>query len=428
MPHRRQHVRSIDAIQSLRKRPRLCYIKGSQTANIDNSTLRQGTTGPMTRQTTQTSKQKLFAPIALFMALTVVAVIALSASAQSAVPPDIQNRIKQTAANWRASAEQQKLISSDPNMVAITGAMNRKVYSSMIAQAVMDAISRNPANAAEATNVAFQAAPELKDDIVQNLSTAFPAMAATFAAPLPPVRAPPVVVVPPPQAPQTKPAKKIVQDTDDDPLEGFNRLMFRLNDFLDNYILVPVAEIYRFIMPKPLRQMGRNFFENLNEPVISINDLLQGDLENAGVSVGRFVVNSTIGIFGFFEVAEEIDLNQHPADFGQTLHTYGLNSGPYIVLPFFGPSTLRDSVGAGVDSFLNPLTYVLDFETRMYLKGSELVVKREEFLNEVKELKNGSVDYYAAMRSAWRQRRAQELRKGAPPEIENVDKLFEDVK
>lgn len=373
---------------------------------------------------TQTAKQELFAPIALFIALAIAAVIAFAPPAQGAVPPDIQNRINQTAANWRASAEQQRLISSDPNMAAITGAMNRKVYSSMIAQAVMDAISRNPANAAEATNVAFQAAPELKDDIVKNLSIAFPAMAATFAAPLPPVRAPPVVVAPAPQAPTAKP----VADTDDDPLEGFNRLMFGLNDFLDTYILVPIAEVYRFIMPEPLRQMGRNFFENLNEPVVAINDLLQGDLENAGISVGRFVVNSTIGIFGFFEVAEEIDLQQHPADFGQTLHTYGLESGPYIVLPFFGPSTLRDSVGAGVDSFLNPLTYVLDFDTRMYLKASELVVKREEFLDEVEELKKGSVDYYAAMRSAWRQRRAQELRKGAPPEIENVDKLFEDVK
>jgi phospholipid-binding lipoprotein MlaA len=383
----------------------------------------------MTRQTTQTAKRDLFAPMALFVAIAIAAVIAIAPAAQGAIPADIQNRITQTAANWRASAEQQRLISSDPNMAAITGAMNRKVYSSMIAQAVMDAISRNPANAAEATNVAFLAAPELKGDIVQNLSTAFPTMAATFAAPLPPVRAPPVVwVTPQPQPPKARPAAKVVANTDDDPLEGFNRLMFGLNDFLDTYILVPVAEVYRFIMPEPLRRMGRNFFENLNEPVVAINDLLQGDLENAGVAVGRFVVNSTIGLFGFFEVAEEIDLKQHPANFGQTLHSYGLNSGPYIVLPFFGPSTLRDSVGSGVDSFLNPLTYVLDFETRMYLKASELVVKREEFLDEVEKLKKGSVDYYAAMRSAWRQRREQELRKGAPPEIENVDKLFEDVK
>lgn len=363
---------------------------------------------------------------AIFLLALTMAVLP---SAFAAVPADIQNRLAQTAATWRASAEQQKLVSPDPHMAAITGAMNRRVYSSMMAQTVMEAISRNPASAAEVTQAAFQAAPELKNDIVQNLSTAFPAMASTFAAPFPPIRAPPVVkATPAPKPTPPPPAPQAAEVPDDDPLEGFNRLMFGINDFLDTWLLVPVAQVYRFIMPETLREMGRNFFENLNEPIVAINDLLQGDLENAGVSVGRFVVNSTIGLFGFFEVAEEIDLKEHPADFGQTLHTYGLDSGPFIVLPFFGPSTIRDAVGSGVDSFLNPLSYILDFETRIYLKGSELVVKREEFLDEVEELKKGSVDYYAAFKAAWEQRRAQELRKGKPPEIENVDKLFEDVK
>lgn len=361
--------------------------------------------------------------IATLSAMLVLAIaFAASPPANAAVPADIQNRLTQTAATWRASAEQQRLVSPDPHMAAITGAMNRRVYSSMMAQTVMEAISRNPASAAEVSHAAFQAAPELKNDIIQNLTTAFPAMAGTFAAPLPPVRAPPVA------RPAPQPAPQVADVPDDDPLEGFNRVMFGINDFLDTWILVPVAQVYRFIMPETLREMGRNFFENLNEPVVAINDLLQGDLENAGVSLGRFVVNSTIGLFGFFEVAEEIDLKEHPADFGQTLHSYGLNSGPYIVLPFFGPSTIRDAIGSGVDSFLNPLSYILDFETRIYLKGSELVVKREEFLDEVEELKKGSVDYYAAFKAAWEQRRAQELRKGAPPKIENVDKLFEDVK
>jgi phospholipid-binding lipoprotein MlaA len=386
----------------------------------------------MTLQTNKIARRISFASVAAAIVMFVAMSFTSVPAARAAVPADIQNRIVQTAATWRASTEQQKLVSPDPHMAAITGAMNRRVYSSMMAQAVMDAISRNPANAAEATKAAFQAAPELKNDIIQNLTTAFPAMASTFAAPFPPIRAPPVVRSVPQQQPQPKPlppvAKQVVEDTDDDPLEGFNRVMFGINDFLDTWVLVPVAEVYRFIMPETLREMGRNFFENLNEPVVAINDLLQGDLENAGVAVGRFVVNSTIGLFGFFEVAEEIDLKAHPADFGQTLHSYGLDSGPYLVLPFFGPSTVRDAVGSGVDSFLNPLSYILDFETRVYLKGSELVVKREEFLDEVEELKKGSVDYYAAFRAAWRQRRAEELRKGKPAPIENIDTLFEDVK
>lgn len=410
--------------------PGLWYTQSQLFREYAETSAATGTMGLMTPRADTIARRKSVATLSAVFLFAIglwAAGICIAPVARAAVPADIQNRLAQTAATWRASAEQQKLISTDPHMAAITGAMNRRVYSSMMAQTVMDAISRNPASAAEVTLAAFQAAPELKNDITQNLTTAFPAMAGTFAAPFPPIRAPPVVRAAPDPKP-APPAPKAAAVPDDDPLEGFNRVMFGINDFLDTWVLVPVAQAYRFIMPETLREMGRNFFENLNEPVVAINDLLQGDLENAGVSLGRFVVNSTIGLFGFFEVAEEIDLKEHPADFGQTLHTYGLNSGPYIVLPFFGPSTVRDAVGSGVDSFLNPLSYILDFETRVYLKGSELVVTREEFLDEVEELKKSSVDYYAAFKAAWEQRRAQELRKGKPPEIENVDKLFEDVK
>jgi phospholipid-binding lipoprotein MlaA len=181
-------------------------------------------------------------------------------------------------------------------------------------------------------------------------------------------------------------------------------------------------------MPETLREMGRNFFQNLNEPVVAINDLLQGDFSNAGVSVGRLAVNSTVGLFGFFEVAERLDLKEHPADFGQTLHTYGVGSGPFIVLPFFGPSTIRDTVGSGIDTFLNPLSYVLDVETRMFLKVSEIIVKREAVLDQVDELRKESVDFYSTVKSSWQQKRAQKLRKGEPPPAENIDVLLADVK
>ncbi|CAN0428279.1 unnamed protein product, partial [Discosporangium mesarthrocarpum] len=223
-------------------------------------------------------------------------------------------------------------------------------------------------------------------------------------------------------------AETIGDTADDDPLEGFNRAMFSFNDFLDSYLLTPIARAYRFVMPEPIRAMGRNFFENLNEPVVVANNLLQGEFSDAGVAVGRFVVNSTAGLLGFFEVAEQLDLEQETADFGQTLHTYGVGSGPFLMLPFFGPSTIRDTVGTGVDTFFNPIAYLLDFETRMYLKASEIVVKREELLDPTDELRKGSIDFYASVRSAWQQNRAEELRKGEPPPVENLDRLFEDVK
>lgn len=380
---------------------------------------------------------RFLAGVAMAVAISALWLGSLPA-ANAAVPADIAERLRQTAGIWQSSVEQQRemqrLTGNSPS-TAMAGEMNRRVYSSMMAQTVMEAITRNPADAQDVTNAAINAAPDLKAGILSNLSVAFPTMAPTFAGSGQPVRPVGVVTSAAPRAPpgSQNEADQIAAEVstnpaDHDPLERFNRAMFAVNDFLDSYLLVPIAKAYRFIMPETLREMGRNFFESLNEPVVAINDLLQADFENAGVSASRFFINSTVGLFGFFEVAERLELKEHPADFGQTLHHYGVGKGAYIVLPFFGPSTLRDTVGTGIDSLLNPIGYLLDAETRLYLKASEIVVKREGSLDQVEELKKGSVDYYAAVRSAWQQNRARELRKGAPPPAENIDALFEDVK
>ena len=379
-------------------------------------------------------------PIRLISEILGAAIIAMTLggppAVRAAVPADITEQLRKTAITWQMSVQRQRemrRLTGDSASTLLASEINRRVYSSLMAQAVMEAITRNPASARDVTRAAISVAPELKAGILSNLSTAFPGMASTFNGSNQLVRPIEVVTAGAPRAPPVKQRKteadKVVAEinrnaADHDPLERFNRAMFAVNDFLDQYILVPIAKGYRFIMPKTLREKGRNFFRNLNEPVIAINDLLQADLENAGVSVGRFFVNSTIGLFGFFEVAERIDLKEHSADFGQTLHTYGFGSGPFIMLPFFGPSTLRDTVGGGVDSFFNPFGYLLDSETRMYLKASEIVVKREVFLDPLNELRKGSVDYYTAVRSAWQQSRAKELRKGAAPALENLDALF----
>ena len=358
-------------------------------------------------------------------ALVLFAAVAAIPPASAAVPPDIGARIEQAAGAWRAEVAQQQQIlklSGDPHMAGIADTMNRQVSASFIAQAVIDAISRNPADAADVTSAAYSAAPELRQEITASLSSAFPAFQPTFATPAPA----PVAAAPLPRAGSSE-ADQVAEEFADpnagrDPLEGLNRLMFGLNDFLDTWIMVPVAKVYRFIMPETIRGMGRNFFENLGEPVIAVNDLLQGDFGDAGTSVGRFAINSTVGILGFFEVAERVDLKEHNADFGQTLHSYGVGSGPYLVLPLFGPSTVRDAIGKGADSFLNPFAYILDWETQMYLKASEFVVDREEVLDDVAELKKGSLDYYAALRSAWFQKRDVELNKGVPPPLGRKNK------
>ncbi len=357
-------------------------------------------------------------------ALTVFATVFAVPVADSAVPSDIGARIEQAAGAWRADVAQQRemlRLSGDPHMAGVADAMSRQVSASFIAQAVIDAISRNPADARDVTAAAFRAAPELKPEITANLSAAFPAFGATFASPAPAVAAPAAIQPAAPRAVSSE-ADQVAEEFLDpnagrDPLEGVNRVMFDINDFLDTWIMVPIAKVYRFIMPETLRVMGRNFFSNLSEPVVAVNDLLQGDFGDAGTSVGRFAINSTIGILGFFEVAERVDLKEHNADFGQTLHSYGIGSGPYLVLPLFGPSTVRDAIGKGADSFLNPFAYLLDWETRLYLKASEIVVDREEVLDDVDALKKGSLDYYAALRSAWFQKREVELNKGVPPPL-----------
>lgn len=403
--------------------------------------LTQGNTGLMKPPINQITR--FLAGIVMAVAVPAIAVSALWVgslpAANAAVPADIAERLRQTASIWQSSVEQQRemqrLTGNSPS-TAMAGETNRRVYSSMMAQTVMEAITRNPADALDVTNAAINAAPDLKAGILSNLSVAFPTMAPTFAGSGQPVRPVGVVTAAAPRAPpvaQQSEADQIAAEVsanaaDHDPLESFNRAMFAVNDFLDSYLLVPIAKAYRFVMPETLREMGRNFFENLNEPVVLINDLLQTDFENAGVSASRFFINSTVGLFGFFEVAERLDLKEHPADFGQTLHSYGVGKGAYIVLPFFGPSTLRDTVGTGIDSLLNPLGFLLDSETRVYLQASGIVVKREASLDQVEELKKGALDYYAAVRSAWQQNRAQELRKGAPPPAEDIDVLFEDVK
>ena len=126
-----------------------------------------------------------------------------------------------------------------------------------------------------------------------------------------------------------------------------------------------------------------------------------------------------------FEAADEIGLDYHPADFGQTLYAYGSGPGPYLVLPLLGPSTLRDGIGIGVDTFFDPFTYVLDFETRMMILGGKAVVRREELLEPLDELRAGAIDYYAALRSAYFQNRAVELRKGQLADSSEVDDMFD---
>ena len=147
------------------------------------------------------------------------------------------------------------------------------------------------------------------------------------------------------------------QDNAHDPLEGFNRAMYTFNDKLDKYVLKPVAKGYHAVAPTPVRRSVANFFSNLHDPAVMLNNLLQGKPGQAASDLGRFMVNSTIGIFGLFDVSSKFGLPKHDEDFGQTLAVWGVGDGPYLVLPFFGPSNMRDAPALVVDWETYPLNH-----------------------------------------------------------------------
>lgn len=190
---------------------------------------------------------------------------------------------------------------------------------------------------------------------------------------------------------------------DRDPLEGLNRAVFSFNRTLDKAFLKPVARGYRTVMPDPAEAGVANFFANLGELGNILNDILQLKIGQAANDTGRFLVNSTIGIGGLLDVADKVGLARSDGeDFGQTLGHWGLDSGPYLMLPFFGPSTLRDAPSRFVDSYTNPVRYVEDVPTRNSLYAGNIVSDRAELLA-TEDLAKG--DLYLFVRDAYLQRR-----------------------
>lgn len=198
---------------------------------------------------------------------------------------------------------------------------------------------------------------------------------------------------------------------ENDPLEGFNRVVFAINDTLDQYLLRPITWVYRLITPGLVRRSLGHAFRNLGAPVIFANDVLQAEAEDAGVTVSRFFINSTLGIAGLFDVATEFGLQYHPADFGETLNTYDIGAGPYLVLPLLGPGSVRHGTGRLVDGAMDPLIYVLDLPVRASLLVGGVLTKRDDVFTQLDSLRETSIDYYAAIRSLYYQDRADMLRR-----------------
>jgi phospholipid-binding lipoprotein MlaA len=192
--------------------------------------------------------------------------------------------------------------------------------------------------------------------------------------------------------------------TPGDPFEGFNRAMFGFNEGVDNAVLRPVASGYKAVVPEPARDCVGNVFANINDIFVGINSLLQGKVGEAVSDACRVVVNSTVGLLGCFDVASKVGLEKHNRDFGQTFGKWGMDSGPYLVLPFLGPSNIRDGVGSLIYSYLDPV-WADHVPTRNVAYTLRAVNRRAELLEASNVLEEAALDKYSFVRDAFSQRR-----------------------
>jgi phospholipid-binding lipoprotein MlaA len=206
-----------------------------------------------------------------------------------------------------------------------------------------------------------------------------------------------------------------------DPLEGLNRMVFSINLAADFVIVRPVAELYRTVIPAPGRKAVVAFLRNLESPVVLANDILQGNIPQAGNTTARFLINITLGLAGIFDVAAKMGFPRHSEDFGQTLGVWGMGEGFYLVLPAFGPSSLRDAFGLGVDYYMDPLRYWAKDTDQERLMLARTAVRgidaRARSIETLDEIERSSIDFYATVRSLYRQQRQSEIHNGEVPSL-----------
>lgn len=200
-----------------------------------------------------------------------------------------------------------------------------------------------------------------------------------------------------------------------DPIEGFNRAMFAFNEGLDTVIIKPVAQGYDAVMPSPVRTGVTNFFGNIADLFIGVNNLLQGKPAEAAGDIGRVLVNSTIGILGLIDVASDMGMEKHEEDFGQTFGRWGVGDGAYVVVPVFGPRTVRDTAGLVLDVAADPVGHVDHVSTRNSLLALRMVDTRADLLPADKVIEEAALDKYSYVRDGYLQRRLNLIHDGNAP-------------
>ena len=210
-----------------------------------------------------------------------------------------------------------------------------------------------------------------------------------------------------------------------DPWEKFNRHVYAFNVVVDRSVLKPLATTYTKVVPEPARNGVSNFFNNLGQPATIVNALLQGKGKLAGQSLGRFALNTTVGIVGIFDPATRVKISNRREDFGQTLGFWGWKRSRYLVLPLFGPSTVRDAFGTAVNARLSPLRYVEDDKARIFLQGLGLIDLRT-MLFPLDDLLVGATDEYTLVRDSWVQRRNYQIAGSGDTKVEEGERPLPD--
>lgn len=228
--------------------------------------------------------------------------------------------------------------------------------------------------------------------------------------------------------PPSDPAERAVFEQNNDPLEPLNRKTLDANLLLDRILLKPVTKVYIAVVPEEGRDALQRALDNMKEPVVVINNTLQGRLTGAGIAAGRFTINSTLGVAGLFDIAAKWGLDKQSGDLGQTLFVWGLPEGPYLILPILGPSNPRDLLGMAGDNYIDPFSYLASAKSLDEISISRFVAggidQRARVIDILDDLQKNSLDFYAQLRSLSQQHRAAELRRGKA--VEPGPNFYED--
>ncbi len=207
------------------------------------------------------------------------------------------------------------------------------------------------------------------------------------------------------------------QIANNDPYEATNRQTMVFNGKIDRYVVIPTVGVYFLLVPEGGRRGVHNFLGNLSLPTIFVNDLLQGEVKRAGQSAARLVINTGFGFGGFFDPARKMGIPGHGEDFGQTLSVWGAGEGPYLILPFFGPSNPRDTSGLVTDALIDPTNFIR-FKQHLWWAGTReyftYLDLRGQTYQTIQGVQRSSVDYYSSLRSLYRQLRNNDIRNGHP--------------